>query len=300
MKKNLPLTLSLIIYGIIFATLLTSCGTLAPFAEKKTAEETIAKAEKINSGTYAPTLFGDSVQAYSNGEGLIVTEEKHANNEKAKTEYLTSTKLGLDAYNKSIGPYTERFINETDEQIEKYRLERVDVISPEPFSLAVDLNANAQALHGDSKFLVALSNTYDARTKLEKAVSNKIYIKSQIDALDSEADILLQTAVEQKAKAATPDEYLATLEEQERIQQQTQEILYLKSLDDYPLLIEKINIMIKAIEAKRLIALKEFEEASEVIVQIKNTTSEVEEEIHRLNTEQQVDEEYQINENEGN
>lgn len=254
--------------GLFLVLFVYSCGILAPLTERGTAQTAVEKAKMVQAEKYAEEKYSTSLANFQLGEDLIVTNKKSTDNKKALVNYQVAEADANEAYNLSVDPYTSNIIQQADQQIEEAREDGLEENGGEYFAYALQTRDDMQSLYQEKNYTDVFPKVDDLNENLELARSNANQMLADIEALKEQVENLDQTALNNKALNAVPEEYQEASAVKEGAFEAIIEKRYKEAFTALTDTVAKMEILISLIEEKRRLAREELVNAEQVLDRI--------------------------------
>ena len=254
--------------GLFLVLFVYSCGILAPLTERGTAQTAVEKAKMVQAEKYAEEKYSTSLANFQLGEDLIVTNKKSPANKKALVNYQVAEADANEAYNLSVDPYTSNIIQQADQQIEEAREDGLEENGGEYFAYALQTRDDMQSLYQEKNYTDVFPKVDDLNENLELARSNANQMLADIEALKEQVENLDQTALNNKALNAVPEEYQEASFVKEGAFEAIIEKRYKEAFTSLTDTVAKMEILISLIEEKRRLAREELVNAEQVLDRI--------------------------------
>lgn len=254
--------------GLFLVLFVYSCGILAPLTERSTAQTAVEKAKMVQAEKYAQEKYSTSLANFQLGEDLIVTNKKSTDNKKALVNYQVAEADANEAYNLSVDPYTSNIIQQADQQIEEAREDGLEENGGEYFAYALQTRDDMQSLYQEKNYTDVFPKVDDLNENLELARSNANQMLADIEALKEQVENLDQTAINNKALNAVPEEYQEASAVKEGAFEAIIEKRYKEAFTSLTDTVAKMEILLSLIEEKRRLAREELVNAEQVLDRI--------------------------------
>lgn len=254
--------------GLFLVLFVYSCGILAPLTERSTAQTAVEKAKMVQAEKYAQEKYSTSLANFQLGEDLIVTNKKSTDNKKALVNYQVAEADANEAYNLSVDPYTSNIIQQADQQIEEAKEDGLEENGGEYFAYALQTRDDMQALYQEKNYTDVFPKVDAFNENLELARSNANQMLAAIEALKEQVENLDQTALNNKALNAVPEEYQEASAVKEGAFEAIIEKRYKEAFTSLTDTVAKMEILISLIEEKRRLAREELVNAEQVLDRI--------------------------------
>ena len=254
--------------GLFLVLFVYSCGILAPLTERGTAQTAVEKAKMVQAEKYAQEKYSTSLANFQLGEDLIVTNKKSTDNKKALVNYQVAEADANEAYNLSVDPYTSNIIQQADQQIEEAREDGLEENGGEYFAYALQTRDDMQSLYQEKSYTDVFPKVDDLNENLELARSNANQMLADIEALKEQVENLDQTALNNKALNAVPEEYQEASFVKEGAFEAIIEKRYKEAFTALTDTVAKMEILLSLIEEKRRLAREELVNAEQVLDRI--------------------------------
>ena len=254
--------------GLFLVLFVYSCGILAPLTERGTAQTAVEKAKMVQAEKYAEEKYSTSLANFQLGEDLIVTNKKSTANKKALVNYQVAEADANEAYNLSVDPYTSNIIQQADQQIEEAREDGLEENGGEYFAYALQTRDDMQSLYQEKSYTDVFPKVDDLNENLELARSNANQMLADIEALKEQVENLDQTAINNKALNAVPEEYQEASFVKEGAFEAIIEKRYKEAFTALTDTVAKMEILLSLIEEKRRLAREELVNAEQVLDRI--------------------------------
>ena len=254
--------------GLFLVLFVYSCGILAPLTERGTAQTAVEKAKMVQAEKYAEEKYSTSLANFQLGEDLIVTNKKSTDNKKALVNYQVAEADANEAYNLSVDPYTSNIIQQADQQIEEAKEDGLEENGGEYFAYALQTRDDMQSLYQEKNYTDVFPKVDDLNENLELARSNANQMLADIEALKEQVENLDQTAINNKALNAVPEEYQEASFVKEGAFEAIIEKRYKEAFTALTDTVAKMEILLSLIEEKRRLAREELVNAEQVLDRI--------------------------------
>lgn len=254
--------------GLFLVLFVYSCGILAPLTERGTAQTAVEKAKMVQAEKYAEEKYSTSLANFQLGEDLIVTNKKSTDNKKALVNYQVAEADANEAYNLSVDPYTSNIIQQADQQIEEAKEDGLEENGGEYFAYALQTRDDMQSLYQEKNYTDVFPKVDDLNENLELARSNANQMLADIEALKEQVENLDQTALNNKALNAVPEEYQEASFVKEGAFEAIIEKRYKEAFTSLTDTVAKMEILLSLIEEKRRLAREELVNAEQVLDRI--------------------------------
>ena len=254
--------------GLFLVLFVYSCGILAPLTERSTAQTAVEKAKMVQAEKYAEEKYSTSLANFQLGEDLIVTNKKSTDNKKALVNYQVAEADANEAYNLSVDPYTSNIIQQADQQIEEAREDGLEENGGEYFAYALQTRDDMQSLYQEKNYTDVFPKVDDLNENLELARSNANQMLAAIEALKEQVENLDQTAINNKALNAVPEEYQEASAVKEGAFEAIIEKRYKEAFTSLTDTVAKMEILLSLIEEKRRLDREELVNAEQVLDRI--------------------------------